>query len=143
MPGVRGRGEHVPDLGLAKCPSFSVLYSFDGADGAEPYYGSLVQGVDGNLYGTTVSGGANGRGTVFKITPAGNLSTLYSFCAQSGCADGANPYAGLIQATDGNFYGTTFAGGANGSSGPNPFGTAGGVRALNPLCRKAPESSGG
>ena len=46
-------------------------------------------------------------GTVFKITPSGTLTTLYSFCSKSGCADGAYPHAGLVQATDGNFYGTT------------------------------------
>jgi uncharacterized protein (TIGR03437 family) len=63
----------------------------------------LVQATDGNFYGTT-SGGANGYGTVFKITPGGALTTLYSF--QDG-ADGADPEAGLIQAADGNFYGTT------------------------------------
>jgi uncharacterized repeat protein (TIGR03803 family) len=58
-------------------------------------------------------GGANGEGTVFKITPSGTLTTLYSFCSGSGCPDGANPYDGLVQGTDGNFYGTTYAGGAN------------------------------
>ncbi len=58
--------------------------------------------------------GANGVGTVFKITPSGTLTTLYSFCPQSGCTDGAEPNAALVQATDGNFYGTTFEGGANG-----------------------------
>ena len=53
-------------------------------------------------------------GTVFKITPGGTLTTLYSFCSQSGCTDGYYSLAGLIQATDGNFYGTTSGGGANG-----------------------------
>jgi uncharacterized repeat protein (TIGR03803 family) len=73
----------------------------------------LVQGTGGNFYGTTISGGANGpAGTVFKITPSGTLTTLYSFCSQSGCTDGNQPYAGLVQATGGNFYGTTRAGGA-------------------------------
>ncbi len=71
--------------------------------------------TDGNFYGTTYSGGAGiyGNGTVFKITPTGTLTTLYSFCTQSGCADGDNPAAGLVQGTDGNFYGTTTGGGAN------------------------------
>ena len=70
-----------------------------------------MQGSDGNFYGTTFDGGANcnaGCGTVFKITPSGTLTTLHSFDS----ADGL-PCAGLIQATDGNFYGTTAAGGAN------------------------------
>jgi uncharacterized repeat protein (TIGR03803 family) len=65
------------------------------------------------FYGTTFGGGANNNGTVFKITSSGTLSTLYSFCFQPNCADGRNPYAGLIQATDGNFYGTTEQGGVN------------------------------
>jgi uncharacterized repeat protein (TIGR03803 family) len=65
------------------------------------------------LYGTTVSGGANNNGTVFKITPGGTLTTLYSFCAQTNCTDGLEPDARLVQATDGNFYGTT-SGGGNG-----------------------------
>ena len=77
----------------------------------------LVQATDGNLYGTTAYGGLQncyervGCGTVFKITPSGTLTTLYSFCSQSGCPDGAYPCAGLVQATDGNLYGTTFEGG--------------------------------
>jgi uncharacterized repeat protein (TIGR03803 family) len=80
----------------------------------------LVQAFDGDLYGTTSGGGANANGsfytggTIFKITPSGMLTTLYSFCAQSLCTDGENPYAGLLQTADGNFYGTTYAGGANG-----------------------------
>ena len=97
----------------------TTLYNFsDGAHGWYPYAG-LVQGSDGNFYGTTFSGGAYsdycgypGCGTAFKITPAGELTTLYSFCAQPGCADGSGPWAGVVQAGDGNFYGTTYAGGA-------------------------------
>jgi len=99
--------------------SFTTLASFDGANGALPYYGALVQGFDGNLYGTTDEGGTNcapyGCGTVFRITPEGTLTTLYSFCAQSGCPDGEEPYAGVVQATDGNFYGTTVYGGDHNS----------------------------
>jgi uncharacterized repeat protein (TIGR03803 family) len=91
--------------------TFTTLHSFDSTDGSEPS-AALVQATNGNLYGTTVYGGANGDGTVFKITPGGTLTTLYSFCARSGCADGENPYAALVQATDGNFYGTTYRGGA-------------------------------
>jgi len=92
---------------------FTTLHSFDGADGVTPIAG-LVQGLDGNLYGTTVSDGANQRGgTIFKITPGGTLTTLYSFCVQEGCPDGKFPYSGLVQATNGNLYGTTYRGGAN------------------------------
>ena len=82
-------------------------------DGDQPN-GSLIQAVDGNLYGTTAAGGANRNGgTVFKISPSGAFTLLYSFCAQAKCVDGATPFAGLIQATDGNLYGTTYHGGAH------------------------------
>jgi uncharacterized repeat protein (TIGR03803 family) len=81
-------------------------------DGSNPN-GVLVQDTNGDLYGTTSYGGAHGEGTVFKITPSGTLTTLYSFCSQSGCKDGANPVSGLVQATNGDLYGTTFGGGAN------------------------------
>ncbi len=98
--------------------TLTTLYSFcsqDGCtDGLEPIAG-LIQGTDGNFYGTTLGGGANGAGTVFKITPSGTLTTLYTFCSQSGCTDGIEPFGGLIQATDGNFYGTTLGGGATGA----------------------------
>ncbi|MGO9540968.1 MAG: choice-of-anchor tandem repeat GloVer-containing protein [Terriglobales bacterium] len=97
--------------------TLTTLYNFCSqggcTDGLEPYAG-LVQGTDGNFYGTTIAGGAIGAGTVFKITPGGALTTLYSFCSQGGCTDGEVPYAELVQGTDGNFYGTTIAGGANG-----------------------------
>ncbi|HZR18011.1 MAG TPA: choice-of-anchor tandem repeat GloVer-containing protein [Verrucomicrobiae bacterium] len=86
----------------------SSLHSFSGTnDGANPE-GGLVQGRDGNFYGTTSAGGRYTNGTVFKITGSGVLTTLYSF---SGAVDGANPVAGLVQGGDGSFYGTTpFAG---------------------------------
>ena len=101
----------------------TTLHSFTNADGCYPEAG-LVQGTDGNFYGTTSGGGANGYcgapiqagGTVFKITPAGVLTSLYTFCSQSNCSDGDLPYGELVQATDGNFYGTT-NGGGNPSSG--------------------------
>jgi uncharacterized repeat protein (TIGR03803 family) len=106
-----------------------TLVSFDGANGANAVV-NLVQGIDGYLYGTTFLGGngtgcifgssGSGCGTVFKISSAGSLETLYSFCNQTNCTDGENPSAGLVQATDGNFYGTTGNGGANG---PHGFGT--------------------
>jgi uncharacterized repeat protein (TIGR03803 family) len=90
------------------------LYSFcsqvNCADGERPVAG-LVEGTDGNLYGTTSVGGTEYRGTIFRITPSGALTTLYTFCSQTHCADGAIPAAGLIQGTDGNFYGTTSEGG--------------------------------
>jgi uncharacterized repeat protein (TIGR03803 family) len=79
----------------------------------------VAQGTDGKFYGTTSEGGANSSGTVFRISPGGVLSTLYNFCSQGGssCTDGATPYAGLVQGTDGKFYGTTSSDGANGNFG--------------------------
>src|SRR5208337_4440075 len=95
--------------------TFRTLVSFNGSDGAFPYLGSLVQDKDGNFYGTTEEGSANAYyGTVFKVTREGTLTTLYSFCSQSGCPDGANPWAGLVPGADGKFYGTTVYGGAYG-----------------------------
>jgi len=93
--------------------TLTTLHSFDWYDGASPT-AALVRGTDGNFYGTTYGGGAEPRvGTVFKITPGGALTTLYSFCAQANCTDGQQPYAGLVRGSDGNFYGTTLEGGAN------------------------------
>ncbi|MGO9518935.1 MAG: choice-of-anchor tandem repeat GloVer-containing protein [Candidatus Korobacteraceae bacterium] len=94
----------------------TTLHTFHLNDGANPQAG-LVQGADGNFYGTTNGGGASLGGTVFRITPSGTLTTLYSFCSQPYCADGQQPSASLVQATDGNFYGTTSDGGYGGPSG--------------------------
>lgn len=99
---------------IALAQNFSVLADFNGTNGANPLTMTLVQGLDGNFYGTTSLGGANSNGTVFKITQTGVLTTLYSFCAQPLCADGFYPQGGLLLATDGNLYGTTSSGGANG-----------------------------
>jgi uncharacterized repeat protein (TIGR03803 family) len=95
----------------APAQTFTALASFDGADGANPPAISLVQGLDGNFYGTTEGGGAKSQGAVFKITPGGVLTLVYSFCSQSNCDDGINPYGGLVQAPDGSLYGTTHGGG--------------------------------
>jgi uncharacterized repeat protein (TIGR03803 family) len=117
--------------------TLTLLYTFcsktNCEDGATPYAG-LIQGSDGNLYGTTFAGGANttscngGCGTIFKITTAGKLTTLYNFCSKANCADGSAPQGGLVQHTNGAFYGTTFYGGADGigtifslSVGQKPF----------------------
>jgi uncharacterized repeat protein (TIGR03803 family) len=91
--------------------AFTTLHTFGGPDGSEPLAG-LIQATNGDLYGTTYLGGSEGDGTIFKITPSGAFTTLHSFCSQSGCADGENPFAGLIQGIDGILYGTTFGGGS-------------------------------
>jgi uncharacterized repeat protein (TIGR03803 family) len=88
----------------------TTLHSFDGTDGFGPT--GVVQGTDGNFYGTSTGGGASTVGTVFKITAGGKLTTLYSFADG---ADGGGPWAGLVQGTDGNFYGTTTEGGTGSS----------------------------
>ncbi len=94
----------------------TVLHSFVGGerDGLNPG-ASLLQGSDGDFYGTTNRGGKWGDGTVFKITPSGTETVLYSFAGAS--KDGAYPLGGLIQDRDGNLYGTTFFGGAFGLAG--------------------------
>jgi len=92
--------------------ALTALHDFVGTDGQLPA-GGLIQGTDGNFYGTTSAGGANGGGTIFKITPGGTLTTLHNFCAQTNCSDGKDPTGTLIQATDGNLYGITVNGGNN------------------------------
>ena len=90
--------------------AFTNLYSFtDGLDGAEPGT-ALVQGADSFLYGTTPLGGAHDDGTVFKISTNGDFTLLYTF---TNGLDGANPSTSLALADDGNFYGTTYYGGAS------------------------------
>jgi len=89
--------------------TFTILHAFNLTDGANPYAG-LVLGKDGNFYGTTFNGGTVGDGNVFKITPAGTLTALHSFTPAS---DGGTPYGGLVQATDGNFYGVGYLGGTS------------------------------
>ena len=87
----------------------TVLYSFTGgADGANPYAGVIADSA-GNLYGTTYQGGAANAGVVYKISPSGQESVLYSF---TGGGDGGLPHAGLILDAAGNLYGTTLSGGA-------------------------------
>ena len=90
----------------------TVLHAFVGGktDGANPQ-AALIQATDGNFYGTTLSGGPSDNGTVFQMTPGGTVTVLHAFAG--GTTDGANPTAALIQATDGNFYGTTSSGGTS------------------------------
>jgi uncharacterized repeat protein (TIGR03803 family) len=96
--------------------ALTTLWSFcsltNCSDGAYPQ-ASLVQGLDGNFYGTTANEGANSVGTVFRITSTGALTTLWSFCSLPDCSDGAYPEAALVQGIDSNFYGTTSGGGTN------------------------------
>jgi len=79
-------------------------------DGEQPF-GGLTLGMDGDIYGTTASGGSNSKGVVFKLTPSGRVITLYNFCSQPGCSDGSLPLASLTLGIDGSLYGTTSGGG--------------------------------
>jgi uncharacterized repeat protein (TIGR03803 family) len=97
----------------------TALVSFDGTNGSVPTAGPIADAV-GNLFGTTGFGGANNAGTVFRLarTASGYARTptvLVSFCAQTNCTDGANPFAGLIADAGGNLLGTTFSGGLSGN----------------------------
>ena len=94
-----------------------VLYTFTGgADGGQPLLGYLVRDAKGNLYGTTVRGGASSCsflcGVVFKLDKSGKETVLHGFVL--GTDDGTNPYAGLVEDAEGNLYGTTNQGGAYG-----------------------------
>jgi uncharacterized repeat protein (TIGR03803 family) len=105
-------------------------------DGGYPYAG-LVQGANGNFYGTTPFGGSHGSGSVFTVTPQGKFTVLYNFCALTNCTDGEEPYAGLLQGTDGNFYGATVEGGVGGKDSdsigpPNESGTFGTAFKMTP-----------
>jgi uncharacterized repeat protein (TIGR03803 family) len=90
---------------------FTTLVNFTGPNGDAPFQENLVQGVDGNLYGTTTYGGTGSSGIIFKMTPGGTLTTIHNF---ANTPDGANPYTGLVLGTNGKFYGTTAEGGTSG-----------------------------
>ena len=100
-------------LAKGQSAKFSTLYSFSALDGnghntdGDSPNGGLVQGKDGNLYGTAPYHGPNGKGTAFKVTPGGTFIVLQRF----GNNNGADPFARLLLASDGSFYGTTYLGG--------------------------------
>ncbi len=89
---------------VSEAQTLTTLVDFNGTNGSSPSFSALVQGTDGNFYGTTVDGGLGGRGTVFRMSSSNQLTTLWSFL---GPYDGINPRGGLVQGSDGNFYGTT------------------------------------
>ena len=107
----------------ATAQTFSTLYNFGSVtngtvilDGRGP--NSLLAGSDGNLYGTTGGGGSNDVGTMFKLTPQGTLTTLYRFCAETTirCPGALEKPRGIVEGTDGNFYGTSNGGGEYGGN---------------------------
>jgi uncharacterized repeat protein (TIGR03803 family) len=114
--------------------TFTTIASFDQIDGSTPYHMFLAQGFDGNFYGTTYTGGSPGPGTIFGITSAGALITVYNFCPQNRCDDGSNPWAGLVLASNGDFYGTTSSGGAHGSGTVFKIDPAGTLTRLYSFC---------
>jgi uncharacterized repeat protein (TIGR03803 family) len=98
---------------ISPAQTLTTLWIFDFKNGAFPY-ANLVQATNGYLYGTTNRGGVHSQGTVFQITPAGDLTGFYSFCSLENCADGSAPFSTLVQAANGDLYGTTWAGGSGG-----------------------------
>jgi len=108
---------------------FTTIANFNGTNGEAPDT-SLVQGIDGHLYGTTIGGGRNNGGTVFKMSRSGKITTLYSFCAQLACIDGEAPLGPVVLSTDGNFYGVTQMGGESEGC---PFSSCGTVYKMTPL----------
>ena len=99
---------------VAHGQTFTTLAIFNGKNGSLPSYGPLMQGPDGNFYGTTLQGGVDGDGTVFRVTPSGKLGVAYDFCQMPNCPDGGYPSAGLLLATSTEAYGTTNQNGAYG-----------------------------
>jgi uncharacterized repeat protein (TIGR03803 family) len=96
----------------ASAQTFRDVVDFSQTNGSDP--ATPVQGLDGNLYGTTGAGGNTagvGYGTIYKLAPGGTLTTIYNFCDHTQCVDGREPFAGLVLAPDGNFYGTAQLGG--------------------------------
>jgi len=105
-----GTNNHGTVFRISPSGNYTNLYSFTGVfnEGAYPAAG-LVQGIDSNFYGTTEYGGTTNQGTIFRISPSGNYTNLYSFTGVFN--EGANPAAGLVQGIDSNFYGTAEYGG--------------------------------
>jgi uncharacterized repeat protein (TIGR03803 family) len=126
LGGVSNRGTlfQMTPAGL-----FTVMYTFTGGvDGAYPC-APVIQATDGNFYGTTYSGDSSTFGRIFRMTPAGRVTVVHTFAG--GAADGANPVSALVQANDGNFYGTTLLGGASNAGTAFKMTAAGSVTVLN------------
>jgi uncharacterized repeat protein (TIGR03803 family) len=124
----------------ASAQTYKALASFDGTNGYGP--STLVQGLDGNFYGTTWEGGSFRNGTAFQMTPEGTLTTLYIFCNtkhSSDCPSGRSVSSGLLLAKDGTFFGTTAAGGANGANAGTIFrmNSAGHLNVIHDFCSLA------
>ena len=112
----------------AHAQTFTLLAPFDGTNGTSP--GGVIQGPDGNFYGITGEGGLFNAGTVFRATPEGAITSLYSFCSQN-CTTGYSPdygyspFANLVLGPDGDFYGTTAWGGTGSNAACSGSGAVG------------------
>jgi uncharacterized repeat protein (TIGR03803 family) len=156
IAGANSSGYFGEIFSLTPGGTFADLYTFCKSggicsDGATP--GGLVEGTDGNFYGTTLNGGntpgSSSPGTVFKITPAGTLTTEYTFCQSGGvnCTDGEGPLnQALAEGPDGNFYGATEDGGLSPTA-PTKAGTlfsfTPSTKALDVIYSFCPASGGG
>lgn len=117
--------------------TFTSLASFDKTNGNEPNHTALIQATDGNLYGVTSYGGANGSGAVFRVSTSGTLDLVYSFCSLASCADGENPYTSLVQISNGDLYGATYSGGASNNGTLFKITTSGSLTTLYNFCSLA------
>ncbi|MGB9197421.1 MAG: choice-of-anchor tandem repeat GloVer-containing protein, partial [Terriglobales bacterium] len=108
-----GANNYSTAYSISSKGQFTLLHTFDPTSEGQQVQANLVQGTDGNFYGMAPYGGANGDGTIFKMTPTGTVTVLHNFSG----TDGETPWYGLVQASDGNFYGTTFNGGVYGAQG--------------------------
>ena len=105
---------------VATAQTYTVLHTYPEGSGAYTGIGYpqlMSQGRDGNFYSTIANAGTQNQGSVYKITPGGTLTTVYSFCILASCADGSNPLGGVTLGFDGNLYGTTGNGGGAGKAG--------------------------
>src|SRR5579863_1454982 len=127
----------------AQAQTFTTLGDFNGFNGADPSFGSMVQATNGNYYGSAPYRGQKGAGVIFQLTSAGKLTTLYSFCALAGCTDGKNPVVAPILGSDGNLYGTTAYGGKNASGTVYKMTTGGKLTTLYRFCALPLCSDGG
>jgi uncharacterized repeat protein (TIGR03803 family) len=134
--GANGKGGTV--FQITPTGTLTTLYSFcakaNCADGENP--SPLILATDGNFYGATQAGGKYGQGSVFYITPTGALTTVYSFCAKTGCPDGSGP-TGIMQATNGTFYGVTTSGGTYSSGTIFKIPASGKLSTVHDFCEQA------
>src|SRR5258708_33931951 len=96
----------------AQAQTLNYFADFNGANGWEPY-GSVTQATDGNFYGTTSGGiyGVYGNDNVFRMTPTGEITSIFNFGSKPNCTDGTSPRTAPILGSDGNLYGVTYGGG--------------------------------